>query len=45
LGGRVIVKDDLWILDAIERMEAKRRGLDYYKMRTNEEMLAALESN
>jgi ferredoxin--NADP+ reductase len=45
LGGRVIVRDDLWILDAIEKMEAKRRGLDYYKMRTNEEMLAALESN
>ncbi len=45
MGGRVIIKDDLWILDAIEKMEAKRRSLDYYKFRTNEEMLAALESN
>ncbi len=45
LGGRVIVKDDIWILEAIEKMEAQRRGLDFYKMKTNEEMLAALESN
>jgi len=45
MGERVVVKDDLWILDAIEKMEAKRRGLEFYKMRTNEEMLAALESS
>ena len=44
-GERLVVKDDLWILDAIEKIEAKRRGLDYYKLRTNEEMLAALESS
>jgi ferredoxin/flavodoxin---NADP+ reductase len=45
LSERVIVKDDLWILDAIEKMEAKRRGLEFYKFRTNEEMLAALQSS
>jgi ferredoxin--NADP+ reductase len=45
LGGRIIVKDDLWILEAIEKMEAQRRGLDFYKMKTNEEMLEALKSN
>lgn len=45
LGERIIVKDDLWILEAIEKMEAQRRGLDFYKMKTNEEMLEALKSN
>jgi ferredoxin/flavodoxin---NADP+ reductase len=44
-GERIVVKDDLWILDAIEKMEAKRRGLEFYKMRTNEEMLEALQAN
>jgi ferredoxin--NADP+ reductase len=45
LGGRTVVKEDLWILEAVEKMEAQRRGLEYYKMKTNEEMLEALKSN
>lgn len=43
-GKRIISKQDIWILEEIERMEARHRGLDFYKMKSNEEMLAALES-
>jgi ferredoxin--NADP+ reductase len=42
-GVRVIGKDDIWILEEIEKMEATRRGLEFYKMKTNEEMLEALQ--
>ncbi len=39
---RTVTKEDIWILDAIERMEAQHRGLEHYKMKSNEEMLGAL---
>jgi ferredoxin/flavodoxin---NADP+ reductase len=45
LGRRIITKHDIWILEEIERMEARHRGLEFYKMKSNEEMLNALESN
>jgi len=40
---RTVTREDIWILEAIERMEAQHRGLDFYKMKSNEEMLKALE--
>jgi ferredoxin--NADP+ reductase len=35
----VILKDDVKRLEAVEAEEAKRRGLDFFKCSTNEEML------
>jgi len=41
-GNRVIRKEDVAHLEAFEAAEAKRMGLEEYKMKTNEEMLAAI---
>ena len=35
----VIIKEDVKRLEAVEAEEAKRRGLDFFKCSTNEEML------
>lgn len=43
LGIRAITKEDIYRLDKLEQAEAQRRGLEYYKMKTNEEMLEALQ--
>jgi ferredoxin--NADP+ reductase len=40
---RVVTKEDVARLDAIERAEAERLGLEEYKFSTNKEMLAAIE--
>lgn len=37
-----VTKADILRLEEIERAEAQRLGLEFYKMKTNEEMLAAL---
>jgi len=42
LGHPVVSKDDIARLEAIEREEAEKRGIEFYKMKTNEEMLKAL---
>jgi ferredoxin/flavodoxin---NADP+ reductase len=42
LGKPVISKSDVARLDAVEQAEARRRGLEEYKLSTNEEMLAAI---
>jgi len=39
---RVISKNDVKKLDAVEQAEAQRRGLEAFKLGTNEEMLAAI---
>ncbi len=41
-GKRVISKEDVGKLEAVEQAEAQRLGLEEYKMKTNEEMLAAI---
>lgn len=41
-GKPVICKEDVWKLEAFEKAEADRLGLEEYKMKTNEEMLAIL---
>jgi hypothetical protein len=41
-GKPIISKEDVWKLEAFEKAEASRLGLDEYKMKTNEEMLAVL---
>ena len=35
----IIMKDDIKRLEAVEAEEAKKRGLDFFKCSTNEEML------
>jgi ferredoxin--NADP+ reductase len=42
-GRRVVTKEDITRLDAVEQAETKRLGIEEYKMKTNQEMLAALE--
>ena len=42
-GKRVIDKSDIKRLTAVEQAEAERRKLEEYKMKTNEEMLAAID--
>jgi len=41
-GKRIIHKEDVFRLEAIEEAEAGRLGLEEYKMKTNEEMLEAI---
>lgn len=41
-GQPVVTKEDVGRLEAIEQAEAQRLGLEEYKMKTNEEMLAAI---
>jgi len=41
-GKKIISKEDIARLEAAERAEAERLGLEEYKMKTNEEMLAAI---
>ena len=41
-GQPVISKDDVKRLEAFERAEAERQGLEEFKLKTNEEMLAAM---
>jgi ferredoxin/flavodoxin---NADP+ reductase len=43
-GKRIISKQDVALLDQAERAEAQRQGLEEYKMKTNEEMLAAIQA-
>lgn len=38
----IVTKEHLWKLDAIERLEAERRGLEAFKFASNEEMLRAI---
>jgi len=38
----VVSKEDVQRLEAVERAEAQELGLEEYKMKTNEEMLAAI---
>jgi ferredoxin/flavodoxin---NADP+ reductase len=38
----IITKEDLLRLDEIERCEAQKRGLEYYKFKSNADMLKAL---
>lgn len=42
-GEKVVSKDDVASLEAAEQAEAERLGLEDYKMRTNEEMLAVIQ--
>jgi ferredoxin--NADP+ reductase len=44
-GKPVVSKEDIKVLGAVERAEADRLGLEEYKMKTNEEMIAAINSN
>jgi len=41
-GKRIVHKEDVLRLEAIEEAEAQRLGLEVYKMKTNEEMLEAI---
>jgi uncharacterized sporulation protein YeaH/YhbH (DUF444 family) len=41
-GKKVVRKEAVSRLEAAEQSEADRLGLDEYKMKTNEEMLAAM---
>ena len=41
-GRPVVSKDDVKRLDAFERAEAERQGLEEFKLKTNQEMLAAM---
>jgi ferredoxin--NADP+ reductase len=41
-GQPVVTKEDVGRLEAIEQAEAQRLSLEEYKMKTNEEMLAAI---
>jgi ferredoxin--NADP+ reductase len=41
-GKRIVHKQDIFRLEAIEEVEAQRQGLEEYKMKTNEEMLEAI---
>ena len=41
-GKKVVRKEDVSCLEAVELAEAARRGVEEYKMKTNEEMLAAM---
>jgi ferredoxin--NADP+ reductase len=41
-GQPVISKDDVKRLEAFERAEAERQGLEEFKLKTNQEMLAAM---
>jgi ferredoxin/flavodoxin---NADP+ reductase len=43
LGKTVITERELKILDEVERCEAQRRGLEYFKFDSNKEMLEAIE--
>jgi ferredoxin--NADP+ reductase len=43
-GKHIVSKQDVTILEAAEQAEAQRLGLEEYKMKTNEEMLAAIEA-
>lgn len=38
-----VSKDEIKRLEEMERVEAEKRGLEIYKMKTNQEMLAALD--
>ena len=40
--GSVVSKKDMQRLEAIEKAKAQELGLEEYKMKTNEEMLAAI---
>jgi ferredoxin--NADP+ reductase len=42
LGKPIVVKEDIKKLEAIEQVEAQKRGLEDFKFRTNEEMLQAI---
>jgi ferredoxin--NADP+ reductase len=42
LGKPIITKEDVTRLNEIEAAEAEKRGVEIFKMKTNEEMLAAL---
>ncbi len=41
----VVNKEDVFRLEELERQEAERRGLEFFKYKSNEEMLAALQSD
>ncbi len=43
-GKKLILKNDIKQLDAVEQAETQRMGLEAFKFGTNEEMLAAIES-
>jgi len=42
IGQPVVSKKEIQLLEEIEQTEAENRGLEIYKMKTNEEMLSAL---
>ena len=42
-GKRIITKEDVKILDRVEQSEAQRLGLEEFKLRSNEEMLKAID--
>jgi len=41
-GTEAVSKEEVFRLEKVERLEAERLGLEYYRMDTNEEMLAAI---
>jgi ferredoxin--NADP+ reductase len=40
-----VTKEDICRLQELERQEAERRGVEFFKFKSNEEMLAALQSD
>ena len=42
-GKRTVLKDDVTKLDIYEQAEAARRGVEEYKLKTNDEMLAVIQ--